>query len=344
MGRCQLSDSEVYDQPPESLRPLLGDDGFGYLLALHRQIFGLPGETGTLDETNVQFPEGVAGGASRHEDLEDVTPFQHHGAGAHAGLDQAAAVGDAGALETTTIHVDAVVPIDIPGESTLDLFQLATVELKADLNALVGFVNGIVAGVNALAGGHNLLLASLRTAGLLAGTGGDAGGGTGGGGGDDGTGTGGSGAAGGPPSPSADVAVIANPSSAGGGTVLETAEASGVITTDVLQRREVELTTAGAPELAAQAMIPGNALVLALVAEVTQAIQGTTSWRLGLSFDDDAWGNAIGVTPGAATSLADFNFRSPFYVQSALDVRLRANGGTFAGGKVRLTLWYWTTP
>ena len=71
MAKCQLSErGSNWDSPPRSLQkenPQL----YAYLLALHRQVFGLPPDTGILNEVNISADLSVDHSKCRNLDHDD---------------------------------------------------------------------------------------------------------------------------------------------------------------------------------------------------------------------------------------------------------------------------------
>jgi len=147
-----------------SLLAPLGQEGFEYLTMIHQLLFSLdPSGAGTLDTDNIN-------GALTDTDTTDhaaftgVTTYQHHGAGGHYALDQAAASVDATGGTASTVSVTAA-----DADATYDAAEQGLLnELKADLNTLVTDVNAINTALDGVVTSVNDLKAKLRTAGVLA--------------------------------------------------------------------------------------------------------------------------------------------------------------------------------
>lgn len=178
MGLPQLGNGPAYEIPPEDII-VLSPKLYDYLLMIHAQLFGVPTGTGALNDINVN--------QSSHSNLSGVTSYQHHGAGQHSALAQAAASSDASAssvsVTTANATVSAVAVTTADADATYGTEEQNLInELKADLNTLVtdvntsanlaneikGDVNTLVTDVNAIRTSLNGLKAVLRTAGLLA--------------------------------------------------------------------------------------------------------------------------------------------------------------------------------
>lgn len=103
---------------------------------------------------------------------------------------------------------------------------------------------------------------------------------------------------------------------------------------------EIELTCSSSPVTATGAGIfPDRAIMLGVSSRVTQAITGTcTSWTCGISGDAAKFGSLLGKTLGST----NVGVIGPTAVYAATPVVLTATGGTFTGGKVRVTLHYIT--
>ena len=85
--------------------------------------------------------------------------------------------------------------------------------------------------------------------------------------------------------------------------------------------------------------IPANVLVLAVGARVTGAIGGSlTSWQLGVAGAPDRFGTGIGLATGAYTRGL---LTTPLANTVAAPLLLTAQGGTFAGGSVRVAVHYY---
>lgn len=125
--------------PPDALKTT-DLELYNYLQMIHSHIFGLEGSTG------------------------DITAF--HDAGTHNQLSQASAISDASgaAIASSTVSVDSA---DATAGSEAGQVTLMN-ELKADVNSHITEFNTIPAIVTALQSKVNALLASLRTAKVIA--------------------------------------------------------------------------------------------------------------------------------------------------------------------------------
>ncbi|MEJ2435475.1 MAG: DUF2793 domain-containing protein [Pseudolabrys sp.] len=104
-----------------------------------------------------------------------------------------------------------------------------------------------------------------------------------------------------------------------------------------LRGKEEELTLSGAyVETADAAFIPDRAIVLGVAARTTLAITGATSYAVGTAADTTQFGDLLGVALGAT----NVGVIGPAGVFSDTKVRVTANGGSFTGGKVRLTVYF----
>ena len=90
-------------------------------------------------------------------------------------------------------------------------------------------------------------------------------------------------------------------------------------------------------------MIPAGVILLAVVARVTKAVTGPTSWMLGVTGDTDLWGatnantvNTVvkGTVTATATAYAKYN-------AAALSVIVtRGSASDFTAGNIRVTVFY----
>jgi hypothetical protein len=84
--------------------------------------------------------------------------------------------------------------------------------------------------------------------------------------------------------------------------------------------------------------VPANVMLFAVTARVTEDITGTaTSWQLGAPGSADRFGSGLGLGFG---SFARGLLGSPMAYYAAEPLLLTAQGGSFAGGRVRLALHY----
>ena len=186
MPKCTRSldgQGPAYDYPPTDI--LRGDllSLYDYLVTAHTRLFGTADVAGDLDNDNINA--GSIKGID-HANLIDVLDYQHHGAGSHKDLDQAAAVDDAsasGAAASTAAAASVVAITSADPDGTYSANEQALLlELKTDVNTLVDDVNNIEAAVNANAAvvttlttaldatiaKLNALLAALRAAKVVA--------------------------------------------------------------------------------------------------------------------------------------------------------------------------------
>lgn len=94
-----------------------------------------------------------------------------------------------------------------------------------------------------------------------------------------------------------------------------------------------------APDLVtAQLAVPNNAVVLGVTGRVTAQIGGTaTSWRAGVTGHDNKFGAGLGLDSGSYLK-GLLQYPETFY--SGLQLILTPEGGTFAGGSVRLAVHF----
>jgi hypothetical protein len=80
--------------------------------------------------------------------------------------------------------------------------------------------------------------------------------------------------------------------------------------------------------------IPDRAIVLGVTGRVLNAITGAASWNLGVAADGGRYGTGIGVGAGSTV----IGPSGPVTYWEATGLRLTSVGGSFTGGKVRLTV------
>lgn len=102
----------------------------------------------------------------------------------------------------------------------------------------------------------------------------------------------------------------------------------------------VELTGLSGATATATDLIPAGCLFLGLTTRVTTAITGATSFDIGASQDSTIWGDSISVSAGTTTDISDFTSNGIYFYMSAQSVVLTANGSSFTGGAVRITVHY----
>lgn len=84
-------------------------------------------------------------------------------------------------------------------------------------------------------------------------------------------------------------------------------------------------------------IIPNKAMVLGLTGTVVSALVGPTDWALGVDVDNFRYGNSLGV---AASSTVIGMSGSPLTYWADTPIVVRANGGSFTSGTVRLSVSY----
>ena len=82
--------------------------------------------------------------------------------------------------------------------------------------------------------------------------------------------------------------------------------------------------------------IPTRAIVFGVSVRTTQAITGATSFNCGVAGDTAKFGGSLSVSVGGTNS----GVIGPTAYYSVTQIRLTANGGNFAGGKVRVAIHY----
>lgn len=102
---------------------------------------------------------------------------------------------------------------------------------------------------------------------------------------------------------------------------------------------EKEVTVSAGSTFDTGVTIPANAMVIGAVARVTEALTGTlTAWRLGTVGADNRFGQALGK---AKDSWSRGILGAPMTYYQARPLLMTAEGGQFAGGKVRLAVHWW---
>lgn len=82
--------------------------------------------------------------------------------------------------------------------------------------------------------------------------------------------------------------------------------------------------------------IPDRAIVFAVTTRTTEEITGAASYGCGTASETDKFGATLGAAAGSTNS----GIVGPTAYYAATPVRLTANGGSFAGGKVRLAIHF----
>lgn len=104
-----------------------------------------------------------------------------------------------------------------------------------------------------------------------------------------------------------------------------------------------ELTGLTGATATASSLIPAGALVFGVTIRVTSAVTGATDFDVGDGSDVDRWGAGIAVALDTTTSPTDFTDNTvQWQIGAAGDVVLTANGGSFSGGNVRISVGYLT--
>lgn len=102
---------------------------------------------------------------------------------------------------------------------------------------------------------------------------------------------------------------------------------------------EAEVALTAGASVTAGLVVPASAMIIGVTARVTQAITGTASaWSLGTAGAADRFGAGLGLGAG---SWARGVLGSPMTYWNPAPLILTAQGGTFAGGRVRLALHWW---
>ncbi len=84
-------------------------------------------------------------------------------------------------------------------------------------------------------------------------------------------------------------------------------------------------------------LFPERAIVFGVTGRVTDAITGTlTDWRLGDATSNDRFGNGLGLAQNSWVN----GPTAPFVVWADTPLVLTGNGGDFASGTIRLTVFY----
>jgi len=104
-----------------------------------------------------------------------------------------------------------------------------------------------------------------------------------------------------------------------------------------LRAKEEELTLTGAfVETADAAFLPNRSIVLGVAARTTLAITGATSYAVGIAANTTQFGDLL----GGALDSTNVGVIGPAAFYADTKVRVTANGGSFAAGKVRLIAYF----
>jgi len=104
---------------------------------------------------------------------------------------------------------------------------------------------------------------------------------------------------------------------------------------------ETELTLSGASTSWSSAIAIDDE-VEHVVVRVTETITGAgvTAFLVGRGGDTDHWGNITSLTAGTLSFPRDYTDTTRYIAQSTQDIIITAVGGTFTGGKVRITKFW----
>ncbi|MBV1934551.1 MAG: DUF2793 domain-containing protein [Parvibaculaceae bacterium] len=84
-------------------------------------------------------------------------------------------------------------------------------------------------------------------------------------------------------------------------------------------------------------IIPNKAMVLGLTGTIVSALVGPTDWALGVGEDNFRYGNSLGViTSSTVIGMS----ASPLTYWADTPIVVRANGGSFTSGTIRLSVSY----
>ncbi|PXA78570.1 ribonuclease III [Caulobacter sp. D4A] len=97
--------------------------------------------------------------------------------------------------------------------------------------------------------------------------------------------------------------------------------------------REVETTLSGASVTTA-AVIPARSIVLGVATRTSAAVTGVTSYSCGVAGEAGKFGNSLGV----ALNASNIGVVGPSAFYADTPVVLTAAGGSFVGGKVRVSI------
>lgn len=111
---------------------------------------------------------------------------------------------------------------------------------------------------------------------------------------------------------------------------------TGAATSALLIETEAETLSGGT--VVTGAVIPARSVVFCVSATTVEAISGATSFDCGIAGEASKFGGLLGVSPGAG----NLGVIGPTAFYADTPVQLTANGGDFAGGKVRVAIHAWT--
>ena len=149
MAKPIVGDSIAFSGPPIDLMTS-NKQLYDFLLMIYDHIYGLGG-SGSLNNDNIINTSNVT---VDHNSTISITAYQHHGAGQHANLDQAAAQADFGGIfEGSEVLVTSPTAIDEPTVITLaNENKIATNQLVDDLNFAVSQLSLLAIDLNQLKG------------------------------------------------------------------------------------------------------------------------------------------------------------------------------------------------
>lgn len=102
---------------------------------------------------------------------------------------------------------------------------------------------------------------------------------------------------------------------------------------------EAEFDVTTGASMITDVFIPAGAMVIGAVARVVEPITGTlTSWRIGTNGATNRFGQNLGKDAG---SWARGMLGSPMTYYQPEPLTISAEGGTFAGGRIRLSVHWW---
>ncbi|MRX50694.1 DUF2793 domain-containing protein [Paracoccus sp. S-4012] len=102
---------------------------------------------------------------------------------------------------------------------------------------------------------------------------------------------------------------------------------------------EGEVAITPGTEVVSTVTVPAGVMLVGATARVREAITGSVStWSLGTQGAPDRFGTGLGTGAG---SWARGILSAPMTYWEAQPLRLTAQGGSFAGGRVRLALHWW---
>lgn len=99
-------------------------------------------------------------------------------------------------------------------------------------------------------------------------------------------------------------------------------------------------TLSGATTTIGSNLLPAGSVIRGVVARVTTAVTGATSFEIGDGTDVDRFGTAVAVALNTTTTTANWTITSLPVYPTAANIVLTANGSNFTGGVVRVTVLY----